>query len=476
MLIKERMPRMPTMSAKAKSEGFKVAKDACSNRIGIGNVHSDFIFFGCWNNINCENDKEYIYRDIVLDYIRDNEEDIQQLYIAGDNWYQNVVKIKDRDFKVYLTDILTTGYDKIYAMNKEVYIAVGNHDEDIDDAKNDVKSGDVKSGDTKNTLIARLLKKDCNLNTQKYYLKLIKDRALRENTEPPTLELLYLLAMKNELTDNYMCENGVYIYTDNIGVRYNEGNIVIIINTNRLYTEGLKYIRSIQAVIRRVLLNVELYRGDEQIFVMGHIPMFSFKKDVIKPEKIDDEIILGLFNLFAKNKIIYICADTHNFSIMKIQLGNKVVIQITAGTGGADPDVLKSEYTNVAKECEVNTAKPVKHKFHIRAFALNPYGYVSIRKATGYNYMVCYKQIIKEDVVGMSSKQSKQSKQSVKEYTYKISSGVSGDCAFESETQHFYNLKIDTYSKAAICQRPPKYITTLKPTIMCYKKEKKDKK
>jgi hypothetical protein len=458
------------MSAKAKSEGFKVAKDACSNRIGVGNVYSDFIFFGCWNNINCENE-EYIYRDIVLDYIRDNENDIQQLYIAGDNWYQNVVKIKDRDFKVYLTDILTTGYDKIYAMNKEVYIAVGNHDEDKSgDAKSgDANSGDANSGDTKNTLIARLLKKDCNLNTQKYYLKLIKDRALRENTEPPTLELLYLLAMKNELTDNYMCENGVYIYTDNIGVRYNKGNIVIIINTNRLYTEGLKYIRSIQAVIRRVLLNVELYRGNEQIFVMGHIPMFSFKKDVIKPEKIDDEIILGLFNLFAKNNIIYICADTHNFSIMKIQLGDKVVIQITAGTGGADPDVLTREYTNTANECYVNT---VKHKFHIRAFALNPYGYVSIRRATGYNYKVCYKQIIKEGVVGMSGMQSKQSKQSVKEYTYKISSS---DSAFESETQHNYNLKIDTYSKAAICQRPPKYITTLKPTIMCYKKEKKEK-
>jgi len=455
------MPRMPTMSAKAKSEGFKVAKDACSNRIGIGNVYSDFIFFGCWNNINCENEKEYIYRDIVLDYIRDNEIDIMQLYIAGDNWYQNVVKIKDANFKVYLTDILTTGYDKIYAMNKEVYIAVGNHDEDED--RDDVKSGDAKSVDTKNTLIARLLKKDCNLNTQKYYLKLIKDRALRENTEPPTLELLYLLAMKNELTDNYMCENGVYIYTDNIGVRYNKGNIVIIINTNRLYTEGLKYVRSIQAVIRRVLLNVESYQGNEQIFVMGHIPLFSFKSDAIKPQKIDDEIIVGLFNLFAKNRIIYICADTHNFSIMKIQLGNKVVIQITAGTGGADPDVLNSEYTNTAKECYVNTAK---HKFHIRAFALNPYGYVSIRKATGYNYMVCYKQIIKEGVVGMSGNQS------VKEYTYKISSG---DCAFEKETQHIYNLKIDKYSKTNICQRTPKYITTLKPTIMCYKKEKKDK-
>jgi hypothetical protein len=128
---------------KAKSVGDTV-DDTCNSITG----HSKFIFFGCWNNINCK--KDYVYRDIVLDYIRDNETEIKQLYIAGDNWYPNI----RANFKVYLTDILTTGYAKLYAMNKEVYIAVGNHDED-------------KSND------ANILKKDCNINTQKYYLQQI---------------------------------------------------------------------------------------------------------------------------------------------------------------------------------------------------------------------------------------------------------------------------------------------------------------
>ena len=102
----------------------------CNNGIENSSEYSKFIFFGCWNNINCNS--EYIYRDIVLDYINDNETDVNQVYIAGDNWYTNIKKIKDKEYKLYITDILRTGYDKLYRMNKEIYIAVGNHDVDRD--------------------------------------------------------------------------------------------------------------------------------------------------------------------------------------------------------------------------------------------------------------------------------------------------------------------------------------------------------
>ena len=43
----------------------------CNNDIENSSEYSKFIFFGCWNNINCNS--EYIYRDIVLDYINNNE-------------------------------------------------------------------------------------------------------------------------------------------------------------------------------------------------------------------------------------------------------------------------------------------------------------------------------------------------------------------------------------------------------------------
>ena len=53
------------------------------------NITHSFIFFGCWNNINCN--KDYIYRDIVLNSIREFENDIQDVFIAGDNWYSTLI-------------------------------------------------------------------------------------------------------------------------------------------------------------------------------------------------------------------------------------------------------------------------------------------------------------------------------------------------------------------------------------------------
>jgi len=419
---------------KAKSAGDTV-DDTCNSITG----HSKFIFFGCWNNINCK--KDYVYRDIVLDYIRDNETEIKQLYIAGDNWYPNI----SANFKVYLTDILTTGYAKLYAMNKEVYIAVGNHDEDKDDDAN-------------------ILKKDCNINTQKYYLQQIKKKVLRKDT-PPTLELLHSLASRNELDDNYLCKNGVYIYVDNIGVCYNKGNIIIIINTNRFDDDdtGEKYIRSINTVIRRVNRN----KSNEQIFVMGHIPLFSYKKDDIKLHKINkkddnyDKFICKLFNIFATHNIVYICADTHNFSIMRIQCEDKVVIQITAGTGGADPDVLKEYIDGIDKKVDI---------FHIEAYALNPYGYVTINTAND-NITVCYTQII-TGATGTSGTTVKP-----KRFTYTVS--VANKTIVYKGYVELSTLDIgkNTLVKTKICGVKDSigYITSKDRSIACYKKIKGEK-
>ena len=145
----------------------------CNNSINSASDCSKLIFFGCWNNINCDN--EYIYRNIVLDYIGKNEKDIKQIYLAGDNWYTNKKNIDGKKFKLYLTEVLRTGYEKLYGMNKDIYIAVGNHDID-----SDIKSKASEQSTTNSprqvspTNPINNLKKDCNINTQKYYLKQIK--------------------------------------------------------------------------------------------------------------------------------------------------------------------------------------------------------------------------------------------------------------------------------------------------------------
>jgi len=352
----------------------------CNNDITSATDCNKFIFFGCWNNINCKN--EYIYRNIVLDNIAINETAINQLYLAGDNWYSNKKRINKSDFKLYFTEVLRTGYEKLYGMSKEIYIAVGNHD--------------VASDTTGN-----YLKNDCSINTQKYYLQQIKEA--KKVISVPTLELL--LEKSEELKEDALCSNGIYIYVDNIGVRYNNDNIIIIINTNKLddITSGYQYLEDVRRKIDEVK-EEQRERGShtssEQIFVMGHIPLFTFKKNKIAMHDIDKNnleyrrLIAKLYDILADNNIIYLCADTHNFSIMKIEHNGKVVIQITAGTGGADPDLIKGDYVAnpIVKE-DVKGYHTTSDRYRISAYALNSYGYVCIEILPSH-ISVSYKQII----------------------------------------------------------------------------------
>ena len=381
----------------------------CNNTINNATDCTKFIFFGCWNNINCKS--EYIYRNIVLDYISKNEKDIKQLYIAGDNWYTNKKKINEEEFKLYFTEVLRTGYDKLYRMNKDIYIAVGNHDVDVDKDKDKdkdkYKTSKISEAESNSPVISLTesnLKKDCNINTQKYYLQKIKNAVDTNNYDEistPTLE--QLRDMNNELAEAKLCENGIYIYIDNIGVRYNNNNIFIIINTNLFedFNTGIAYLEDIKRIIKEVEETMGRKSSKEQIFVMGHIPLFTYKKDVIAIHEINKKkkgyrkIIVELYNILVNSNIIYLCADTHNFSIMKIKHNAKVLIQITAGTGGADPDLIKGNYaiTPIKSSVPIIIDKEEEQIFEITAYALNSYGYVSIDIYKTY-IDVLYKQII----------------------------------------------------------------------------------
>jgi hypothetical protein len=209
----------------------------------------------------------------------------------------------------------------------------------------------------------------------------------------------------------------VYIYIDNIGVRYNADNIIIIINTNKFDDIDLKvgeaYLQDIMKVIKGVYMEREKKGRGEQIFVMGHIPLFTYKKDRITIHEINKKnkeyrkIIVELFNILVEYNIIYLCADTHNFSIMKISHNGRELIQITAGTGGADPDIIKGDFAitpiNFIERIVVENDN--ERIYDITAYALNSYGYVTIEIYKKY-IDVKYTQIItdkKESVPYQSS-------------------------------------------------------------------------
>ena len=279
------------------------------------NITHSFIFFGCWNNINCN--KDYIYRDIVLNSIREFENDIQDVFIAGDNWYSTLIdniikgsndskssiniekeikevvndlvdnveknmnestqqvdkkKQKKRNnlaFKYYLIDTLVSGYHILYGMNKNIYICVGNHDESSIHTDNN---------------------KDCMIRTQKYYLNQnnLKIDSATENID--TLLLEDNIPNLKDIVDDHSLETNIDIdnkntkmklYShDKIGIEEKNSYIVFIINTNILSDTYLNSLKDELSKYKK-----EKSDNLKKIFVMGHIPLFFDKHKDPKEEE-----------------------------------------------------------------------------------------------------------------------------------------------------------------------------------------------
>jgi len=54
---------------------------------------NDFIFFGCWNNINCSKKEKILNRNVVLALLKKLYSD-RPIILAGDNWYSHNKKKK----------------------------------------------------------------------------------------------------------------------------------------------------------------------------------------------------------------------------------------------------------------------------------------------------------------------------------------------------------------------------------------------
>ena len=350
------------------------------------NRMSKFLFYGCWNNIDCG--KEYVYRDLVLSYIKKKEKALSTFYIAGDNWYSTKLLDKeDITTQYYLLSILKTGYDKIYSLNKTIHVAAGNHDEEEDDEK-----------------LPKSIKKRCMIKTQKKYIDTLNEKVLqvderemnedvedmRDSDEMTSSSFIesdfkgFQTTLEDlvEIKDIDIHDKKINLYVDEIGVVNDEKYIVIIINTNKLNNDD--YMNDIKRTFQEIS---DSNATGKQIFVMGHLPLFPIKKDKIK--KKDKDPLFGkgdmLFELLARYKYIYLCADSHYFSIMEISKNDKTVIQITSGTGGADPDINTEKYED--------TINVKQKEYNIKYYLLNSYGY-SIIRIYKHNIIIIYKKII----------------------------------------------------------------------------------
>ena len=248
------------------------------------NRMSKFLFYGCWNNIDCG--KEYVYRDLVLSYIKKKEKALSTFYIAGDNWYSTKLLDKeDITTQYYLLSILKTGYDKIYSLNKTIHVAAGNHDEEEDDEK-----------------LPKSIKKRCMIKTQKKYIDTLNEKVLqvderemnedvedmRDSDEMTSSSFIesdfkgFQTTLEDlvEIKDIDIHDKKINLYVDEIGVVNDEKYIVIIINTNKLNNDD--YMNDIKRTFQEIS---DSNATGKQIFVMGHLPLFPIKKDKIKKKR-----------------------------------------------------------------------------------------------------------------------------------------------------------------------------------------------
>lgn len=332
-----------------------------------GNNNNEFIFFGCWNQVNCGNTQPHNYRDTVLDYIIANEKDAHRLFLAGDNWYANLLKDiengKPVSYNYYLTSVLKSGYDKILEMKKETDIVLGNHDID-------------------NMTPIEDLQQHCMLKTQMHILS--KYSQHDSTFDAPSLEDLQWI----EAGKNKKVYDKIILHLDDVDMNETDTYIIIFINSNKLCNDE-SYLTSIQETLKSIQVQ-------KPIFLLGHHPITAYTH---KNDKDVDNVITNnhiyfdkICELFIQYKVIYLCADTHNFQIAtltNLKKDDKNFLQIVSGTGGGDPD-------NVPKNVALPTIRDV-YGYRYNANIKASFGYTKIKINSPSHIVVSYSNVVNKD-------------------------------------------------------------------------------
>ncbi len=270
---------------------------------------NDFIFFGCWNNINCSKKEKILNRNVVLALLKKLYSD-RPIILAGDNWYshnkkkkkilktlsQELIKRKsnlsliikkntktysssidslsiDSNVKFYPLYVLETGYRKLFEISKNIDIILGNHDINSKNLDNfyDLNKCDQLGCMIKvqNDIIRKILSGD-TINKQ------IND------TQP----------IKNIYHYNdihlYVCKPEI--------IQKKTGIYFLYLNTNIFEAKNVESINEYRELVSEKLESID--NKIKLLFIVAHHPFFGLKK---KKEKFQ----LKIFQIYIlKKKLI----------------------------------------------------------------------------------------------------------------------------------------------------------------------------
>lgn len=393
-----------------KIKSLSVKKTSYSSYVESSN---EFIFFGCWNNINCSDD--IIHRNIVLELLKLSNSG-KPIVLAGDNWYNQKIPKKTKGDtktgkkdveKYYSTYVLKTGYELLFEASKDVAIVLGNHD--ITEDSLELPTNSPKTN-TLQDLHLFCKKLGCKVKVQAFIIEKILENY------PVRFDFFTNSYINNNIRNNtnidVITNNNVSLYTciPHI-VMKTSGIYFLYLNTN-VFESDLntinKYRETVQEELEKIKEKINL------LFIVGHHPFAGLKdknglavknvselyfKSVKNVEKV--KAIYKFLDIFVKYKSIYLCADIHNFQICKLHSAilNSEMCMVICGSGGANLDII-SDYDDSKFPSEV-TLTDSENKYVVKdLYVHNAYGFCNISySAKGNKVKVQYYKIVDDKIV-----------------------------------------------------------------------------
>ena len=386
-------------NTKAKSLPTVLGRSKSSTIPHINNTN--FIFFGCWNNINCSKKEKTLNRNVVLELLKKLHSNIP-IVLAGDNWYSHKIKlpkllqIEDAStsenkaldkFKFYPVYVLETGYKKLFEISKQINIVLGNHD------INPKKLNDFYNLNQCDQL-------GCMIKVQNNIIsKLLSGNSI--NTTENIKDIYHY--------------NGVNVYVCKPHIQEKQKGIFFLyLNTNIFEAKDIASIDKYRELVIRELIGKKV----KLLFIVGHHPFFGLKKkkapkdtktkqkdtfiintvaDLYFKKEVDYdkvEAINKFLNIFTKYKSIYLCADIHNFQICK--LSNNLCMVI-CGSAGASRDKLGDYVDNtdpIKEKCKLNDNIEVTDMYVHDSYGFSKISYSN----SGNKVIITYYKIINTDI------------------------------------------------------------------------------
>ena len=258
-------------------------------------LEKNIFMFGCWNRDNCDGPD---YRQLVLDMVQKDLPNYDMGIILGDNIYphkSNTKSMKAKLFKLQTLNKLNELIKKCIPITKKT-IQTGDWRKVIKKPVTVFKktSRTIPVPDTKDDSFLKVILG----NHDEEDNPCIKQKEINILEKAKNVQLL----QTNTITE---CELCYYIY----------------LNTN---TPNRQFLTDFLNDILKG--NTKVIDMKKWLLFIGHEPLFSFKykdKNGTKSyyQRIDDDnSIIRLFELIYKKypKMVYLCADTHNFQILEV--------------------------------------------------------------------------------------------------------------------------------------------------------------